>query len=920
MEMQSSLDSQHLRDLPMLNRADSPVLVFQRTSLVLAAIVAMVGALELAAWVLHPQYFASVLPGVATMKFNTAFCFVVFGCSLFGLQAVAARHSRRSAAIAGLVIALTIAMLTLIEYLFGLNLGIDELILPDPATGLQNGAPGRMSGTSAICLLLLGAALLLQQVKADFWQLSAQLLVLPAMVLALIGLEGYLFNTSAVAPGFLSAFPALSTTILFLLLSIAVLCAQPQQGFMATISSNGIGGALVRRGLLWIVVVPVFIAWLSVQGKKAGFYDTDIGLALFATSSIIIFTGVIWFAARSLNRLHTALEQRNLINARMAAIVESSDDAIIGKDLSGIITSWNQGAEQTFGYSAAEMIGQSVTRLIPSDRQHEEAQILARVMQGKHTDHFETLRLHKHGRLIDVSITVSPIRNEFGVIIGASKVARDVGEQKLMEHRFRLVVEAAPSAMLMIDRKRTITLVNRKTEELFGYEREELLGQPVEMLVPERFRDRHPGHVAGFFAAPGTRSMGAGRELFGRRKDGSEVPIEIGLNPIETADGLFTLASIIDITERKLMDERFRISVESAPTAMIMVDAAGLITMVNALTETMFGSPRAELLGQPVEILLPPRYRVRHPGLRHGFFRAPSARSMGEGRDLYGQHKDGTEFQVEIGLNPIETSEGMFVLAAIADITERKRSEQELHRKTEALTRSNQELEQFAYIASHDLQEPLRAVAGCVQLLQRRYQGQLDARADEFIGHAVDGAARMQNLIDDLLAYSRVGRIEDPLVPAACEKALALALKNLATAMAESGVSISSDELPIVHGITAQLALLFQNLVGNAIKFRNPDKSAVVHVGVVRHGNEWQFSIEDNGIGIDPLYFERIFAIFQRLHTRREYPGTGIGLALCKRIVERHGGRIWVESVPGQGTVFRFVLPAVDTVPQQHEQ
>ncbi|MPV69292.1 PAS domain S-box protein [Burkholderia sp. BE17] len=364
-----------------------------------------------------------------------------------------------------------------------------------------------------------------------------------------------------------------------------------------------------------------------------------------------------------------------------------------------------------------------------------------------------------------------------------------------------------------------------------------------------------------------------------------------------------------DISERKRAEERLRLVVEAAPNAMVMVNRGGQIVLVNSQTERVFGYSRDELVGQSIERLVPARFRDQHPGHRTAFLAAPKSRPMGAGRHLTGLRRDGTELPVEIGLNPIETDEGMFVLAAIVDITERIRAEQALRERTDELARSNRDLEQFAYVASHDLQEPLRAVAGPLQLLQRRYQGQLDARADEYIGHAVEGATRMQALIEDLLAYSRVGRSDNPFQSMQCAAALDNALNNLAVALEEAGAEVHRGFLPTVQAIPSQLTLLFQNLVGNAVKFRRNDGPLQIRVGAEPGADGWLFRVEDNGIGIDAQYFERIFLIFQRLHTRRDYPGTGIGLALCKRIVERHGGRIWVESEPGKGATFLFTLP-----------
>jgi light-regulated signal transduction histidine kinase (bacteriophytochrome) len=248
------------------------------------------------------------------------------------------------------------------------------------------------------------------------------------------------------------------------------------------------------------------------------------------------------------------------------------------------------------------------------------------------------------------------------------------------------------------------------------------------------------------------------------------------------------------------------------------------------------------------------------------------------------------------------------LISVVEDITARKQAEAALRETADDLARSNRDLEQFAYVASHDLQEPLRVVSGFVQLLQQRYAGQLDAKADEYIEYAVDGAKRMQALIQDLLAYSRVGTRGQGLGLTDAGAALRQAQSSLRTRIEETGATVTHGELPTVRAEGTQLAQLFHNLIGNALKFHG-EAPPKVHVEACREDDHWRFSVRDNGIGIDPEFRDRIFLIFQRLHNRRDYPGTGIGLAICKRIVDRHGGQIWVESQLGQGATFHFTIP-----------
>lgn len=342
-----------------------------------------------------------------------------------------------------------------------------------------------------------------------------------------------------------------------------------------------------------------------------------------------------------------------------------------------------------------------------------------------------------------------------------------------------------------------------------------------------------------------------------------------------------------------------------------MVNEQGTIILVNSQVEKLFGYRREELLGQSMEILVPRSLRSAHPEHRKEFFENPKARAMGAGRDLYGQRKDGSSVPLEIGLNPVISSGEKYVVASLVDITERKSSESTLQEKLLELQRSNEDLEQFAYVCSHDLQEPLRVISNYTQLLAKRYQDHLDEDADEFVDFIVDATKRMQELINDLLLYSRVQTKGQAFRTTDCNETVKIAMSNLSLAIEESGATVTADHLPVVQADGSQMLQLFQNLISNAIKFRG-EAAPKIHIAARRENNFWIFSISDNGLGIDMKYAERIFIIFQRLHNRETYSGSGIGLAICKKIAERHGGKIWIESEPGQGTTFYFTIPTIE--------
>lgn len=486
---------------------------------------------------------------------------------------------------------------------------------------------------------------------------------------------------------------------------------------------------------------------------------------------------------------------------------------------------------------------------------------------------------------------------------------------KINTNLFDKVVEAAPNAMIMIDVKGHILLVNLQTEKLFGYPREELIGNLIETLVPERFRASHPDLRTSFFRTPQVRAMGAGRELFGRHKNGTEIPIEIGLNPLEIEGQTYVLASIIDITERKKADDRFRLAVEAAPNAMLMVDREGRIMMANKQTEKLFEYEREQLIGKPVEILVPDRFRPQHPGLRSGFHHDPKARAMGAGRDLYGRKSNGDEVPIEIGLTPVNTDTDVFVLASIIDITERKKNEQLLASREAALEASRIK-SQFLATMSHEIRTPLNGIIGLTNLLFA--MDMTPAQREHLEGIRIS-ASTLLSLINDILDLTKIeaDRMEMEVVNFHIGQLVADAVSVTTTEAKKKNLKIETQIDPSLHlwfkGDAAKIKQVLINLLGNAVKFT---ESGSVSIKASEMSAESQtttilFEVQDTGIGITPEVRERLFEVFTQgdSSTRRKYGGTGLGLSICKKLVTKMGGQIDVDSKPGQGSRFWFSLP-----------
>jgi PAS domain S-box-containing protein len=631
-------------------------------------LIAFLGFIMILGWIFNISFLESPGPGFSTVNPKLALCFVLIGISLCLIQTRVINKHKRQIAYFLAVIVILIGILTIIGHIFTPNLYIFQIALKGAPYPFNTLLYNRMEFIAALNISLIGIALLLLDRKVESHNPS-QYLGIIVSILSLMAFMGYIYHISNQYVEYNYTETAIYAAILFLLVSSAVLFARPDKGLMRALTGTGIGSAFAWKLIPATIVTSLSLGYFHLLGQQDGFYDTPFETTALIISMIIILLIIIWININFLNKIDYKHRETKEDVIKLANIVNSSEDAIISKDLNSAISSWNRGAEKIYGYSAHEMIGKPLYNLMSSSEWEKFSKLEEKVKKGKSICPYEAKRLKKDSTEMYVSVTLSPIKNYEGKIAGISIIARDISKRKKIEEKLQDTIS-----------------------------------------------------------------------------------------------------------------------------------------------------------------------KLEH---------------------------------------------------------------------------SNNELQQFAYITSHDLQEPLRAIASFTQLLEKRYKNRLDPDADEYIDFIVDSAVRMKEMIQGLLYYSRVGTRGGEFQLISSEEVLKDTLLNLEAIINENKAKITYDKLPMITGDKLQLVQLFQNLIENAIKFKKPDIPPKIQISARKdeQRNEYIFNVSDNGIGMEPQYTGKIFEVFKRLHTMDEYNGVGIGLAISKRIIERHGGKMWVESKLGTGSTFYFSIP-----------
>lgn len=878
---------------------------------------------------------------VVGLKFNTGLCLLLLGLTIFFSKRQSPKYVKLITIVFPAIVAV-IAFSTLLEYIFNFNTGLDQLFVREKVIVSRfYPIPGRMAFSSSVNLSLTSIGLLLLRINRNFIQSSEWLFSIGAIISSM-SLIGFLFGVSLTASLFNLVSADAHTSAIYLIMALTSSFINPSIGASKFFVGNQIGDRMTRRLFTLIVILVVSLVAISRQASRLQWFSFDTWIALVTVSFLGIILFIIWNTGEWLNNiedqrakaeqevkaLNADLEKRFEERSRQIiksetkyrSLIEHASDAIyVVADSDGHFADVNNKTCQMLGYDREELLQMRVDQIVAP----EELKIdpLVHKLGGAQTATRERTLIRKDGSTFTVEINATLFPDETVLVI-----ARDITERKKMlkelqdaELKFRILSERSMVGVYITQNKRFL-YANQRFAEIFGYERHELMNingvietiyaKESRALVREKIRARDNGE-----------SEGAHYEAVGLKKDGTKNQVEFYGTRVIINGKPAAIGTAMDITERKVAEEelhqseeRYRALFYGSPQPIFVYEYNSLqILDMNEVALETYGYTREEMLNITMDVLRP---QDEIPKFRQALSLVQSDRKVMRFGVFNHLRKDGSLIKMDVSGYRFNFKRKDCMLVVCNDVTEKERTMEQLEQLNESLQKqareleiSNSELEQFAYVASHDLQEPLRMITSFLDRLEVKYTDLLDEKGKQYIHFATDGAKRMRQLILDLLQFSRIGRTDAVLEEIAVADLVKDVLKLYTKRIEELNGKIIIGRLPILQTYQTPLMQVFQNLISNSLKYCKEGVPPVIEISCKEHRFEYQFSVKDNGIGIDSEFFERIFVVFQRLHNKDEYSGTGMGLAITKKIIENFGGRIWVESEEGKGATFFFTIP-----------
>ncbi|MDD4968292.1 MAG: PAS domain S-box protein [Paludibacter sp.] len=899
----------------------------------------------------------SIMKGInghlSPMMIDTAICFILCAGSLYVIQKRLTKGFISLIPKISGVLVFTVGVITSCLHIAILNHVTEKSIMEIPVLGIFLAPNNNMALVTAGNFVLIGMILFLVSFHKKRLTGIAHALIFPSLLICYMILVSYIlgiYNLHSIN----HVSVALSTAISFCAICLGILFIDTNSWFMKVFTSSGSGGLMARRLLPGLIVLPIAIAWFRILGEKRGIYESEVGVAFVAITYTVCFIFLTWLSAKHANKIdkkremaEDAIRESEL---RHRLLSETMLQGVVYQNAQGKIISMNPASERILGKTMERFLGSNSIEeehdtiredgsLFPGDEHPAMVSLrtgesLQKVIMGVFNptmDEYRWISINSVPLFRTGNEKPSEVYTIFEDITNGKRAVDALHESEL---RLKYHFENSPLAVVEWDHNYMVTQWSIEAERMFGWKKEETIGKPIGKLnliyeediqIVNRTMERLNSGVEDTVVSTNRNVTKSGAII-----------TTVWYNSIlfEQNGGMKSVMSLVqDITQQKQAQEEILNSErklseiydnmsEGLAVHELIFDPSGkaidyLLTEVNPAYENITGLKRSEIIGKRASEI----YLIEKAPYLEIYSEVEST-GISISFEAYFPPMD-KHFSISV----FSPGKGRFV-TVFKDMTERKKAEEELevYRKhleelvTERTTdlanaisnleRSNKELEEFAYVASHDLQEPLRMVSSYTQLLERRYKDKLDQDANDFIFYAVDGANRMQKLINDLLEYSRVSSQGKVFLKVDSSQVLGQAISNLQNLISDNLALVTNEELPVLNVDETQIVRVFQNLIENAIKYKKKTESPKIHISCRMTNNMYEFSVHDNGIGIEMQYHDRIFIIFQRLHKKDDYPGTGIGLSVSKRIIERHGGTIWFESKKDEGTTFYFTIPA----------